>query len=208
MGAETFPVAGVGEFCRVVPAGSPPTPPQTRTSTTNASGSSKRRIRSRRHMTTPEVKRTLGQKLPNVPIRGRSFSPMVPFATRRLPPIGYPTFKRYYETTTTATSVIPRASVPLAREFPRCSRYFARIGRGKLGPCARTLVSRCHPFPAVNCGNGAALPAFQDTPICLCPALSSRTGHATLGLHHQRVASDCVRYDAVPPYRNRKTRTR
>ena len=130
---------------------------------------------------------------------------MVPFATHRLPPIGYPAFERYYETTTTATSVIPRASVPLAREFPRCSRYFAHIGRGKLGPCARTLVSRCHPFPAVNCGNGAALPAFQDTPIYLCPALSSRPGPRARGLRPIMVATYCEHGGVVPLRRNRKT---
>jgi hypothetical protein len=64
-------------------------------------------------MTTTEVKRVVGPKLPHVPVRGCSVSPMVPFATPRLPPRGYLVFERYYETTTTAART-PGASVSLA----------------------------------------------------------------------------------------------
>ena len=156
-------------------------------------------------MTTSEVKRTLGQKLPNVPIRGRSFSPMVPFATHRLPPIGYPVFERYYETTTTAT-LTPRASVSLARGFSRCFPDFAHRGGGKHRPCARTLVSRCRPNPADKRKGRAALPAFQDTPMCLCLALRSRSGPHARGLRH-RVTPYYVHDGVVPPGTSRKTLT-
>jgi len=46
----------------------------------------------------------LGLKLPNAVLNDMLLSPAVPFATRRLPPIGSPTFHRYYETANEVTA--------------------------------------------------------------------------------------------------------
>jgi hypothetical protein len=189
-----------------VPAGSPPTPPQTRTSTINASGSLKRGICSRRHHSTKAGKRPAGRSSRTVCPHEGSLSPVAPFATRRLPPMGYPAFKRYYEVTTTA-ALAPPASVPLACGFSRCFLDFAHVNSRKPAPRAWTLMSRCRPCPAVKRKSRAALPAFQDTPICLCPALRPRPGPRTLGLRPLMVATYCVHGDAVPPTQNRKTQT-
>ena len=131
---------------------------------------------------------------------------MIPFATHRLPPMGYPVFDRYYETTTTA-ALAPRASVSLARGFSRCVPGFAHVSDQKPAPRAWTLISRCRPNPAVIRKSRAALPAFQDTPICLCPALGPRSGPHARGPRPTDVATYCVHGDAVLPTSNRKTLT-
>lgn len=74
-------------------------------------------------------------------------------------------------------------------------------------PCAQTLISRCRLLPAVIQESGTALPASQDTPLCLCPALGSRSGLHPLGLRPFTVTSYCVHGGAVPPGSNRKTPT-
>ena len=120
---------------------------------------------------------------------------------------GYPVFNRYYETAKTAAFAWPLASVSLARGCPHFFQGFARPARGKIEHGARTLVNRCHPNPVVCGGRGTALPAFQDTPICLCPALRSRSGLLALGLRPMAVTTYCVQGDAVPPCSNRRTQT-
>ena len=134
-------------------------------------------------------------------------SPTVPFATHRLPPIGYPAFKHYYETIKTAASVAPFASVSLARGVLCCFPCFARRDRGKPAPCAWTLVTRCRPCPVVVQRIGAALPAFQDAPMCLCPALRSRSGLHALGLRPSKRATYCVPGGIGPPGVSRKSQT-
>jgi len=121
--------------------------------------------------------------------------------------MGYPAFNRYYETATTTASACPRTSVSLARGCPPFSRGFARRARGKFEHSARTLINRCRPNPVVDDGHGTALPASQDTPLCLCPALGSRPGPPARGLRHTAVTSYCVQGDAAPPLTNRKAQT-
>ena len=150
-------------------------------------------------MTQAVLRRELGRRIPNVVTRVRSFSPTVPFATPRLPPMGSPAFNRYYETAKTAASVAPFASVSLARGVLRSSSCFARHGREERGPDARTLVNRCRPNPVVSRRIGAALPAFQDAPMCLCPALRPRPGLRAPGLRPTRGTSYFVHGGAVPP---------
>jgi hypothetical protein len=118
---------------------------------------------------------------------------------------GSPAFKRYYETSKTAPPVDPPASVSLAVRLLRCLPNFARTGPGRPGRCARTLMNRCRPCPVCR-RRGVALPAFQDTPVCLCPVLRSRSGPHAHGLRHTRMATYCGHDDAVPPGKNRKTR--
>ena len=120
---------------------------------------------------------------------------------------GYPAFKRYDETTKTAAFACPLASVSLARGCPHFFQGFARHARGKIERSARTLIIRCRPNPVVCDERGTALPAFQDTPTCLCPALRSRSGHLALGLHPLVGMTYYVHGGTVPLPRNGKTPT-
>ncbi|MBM2844123.1 MAG: hypothetical protein HW404_1960, partial [Anaerolineales bacterium] len=147
------------------------------------------------------------QCLPNVSPDRTLLSPTVPFATFRLPPFVYPDFKRYYETAKTAASVAPFASDSLARGVLRRFPCFARTGRRKRGLCARTLVNRCRPYPVVVQRIGAALPAFQDAPRCLCHALRSRPGLHARGLRPSEEATYYVQGGVAPPGVSRKTQT-
>ena len=119
---------------------------------------------------------------------------------------GSPAFKRYYETTTTAALANPPASVSLAGGFLRFP-CFARKGCGKRSPSAWTLVNRYRPFPALFEGTVRSLPAFQDTPMCLCPALRPRPGLHTLGLRPTKETTYYVHGGAAPPGTNRKAQT-
>ena len=121
--------------------------------------------------------------------------------------MGYPAFKRYYEAAKTAVFAGPLASVSLARGCPHFFRGFAHRARGKIERSARTLVNRGRPNPVVCGGRGTALPAFQDTPLCLCPALGPRPGRLALGLHPLVVMTYCVHGGTVPLGSNRKTPT-
>ena len=93
----------------------------------------------------------------------------------------------------------------LADGLPRCFPCFACRSRGKPGPCTWTLVNRCRPYPVFR-GRDVALPAFQETPMCLCPALRSRSSLHPLGLRPRRGTSYYGCVDVVPPGKNRKTR--
>jgi len=119
---------------------------------------------------------------------------------------GSPAFHRYYETSKTAPPFDPSASVSLAAGLLRCFPVFARTGPGKPDPCARTLLNRCRPCP-VGRRRGEALPAFQETPACLCPALRSRSGRRARGLRPMEVTTYCEHGNTVPPGKNRKTQT-
>jgi hypothetical protein len=119
---------------------------------------------------------------------------------------GSPAFQRYYETSKTAPPFDPAASVSLADRLLRRFPVFARNGPGKPGRCAWTLLNRCRPCPVVR-RRGVALPAFQETPVCLCPALRPRSGRPARGLRPLVVTTYCGQGDAVPPGKNRKTQT-
>ena len=147
----------------------------------------------------------MGQKLPNVPPDGALLSPAVPFATPRLPPTGSPAFDRYYETTTTSAWPCPLRFPSRAGSLALSRVSFAEAA-GKCDPCAGTLVNRCRPNPVETRESLAALPAFQDTPMCLCPALRSRSGPHARGLRHW-VTSYYVHDGVVPPGTSRKTLT-
>ncbi len=119
---------------------------------------------------------------------------------------GSPAFNRYYETTTTAALANPPASVSLAGGFLRFP-CFAHKGCGKRIRVAWTLMNRCRPFPVTFEGTVRTLPASQDTPICLCPALRPRPGLHTPGLRPIKVASYYVHGGAALPSTNRKALT-
>jgi hypothetical protein len=118
---------------------------------------------------------------------------------------GSPAFKRYYETSKTAPPFNPPASVSLATGLHRCFPVFARHDPGKPGRGAWTFCNRCRPCPVVR-WRGAALPAFQETPVYLCTALRSRSGRRARGPRHSRMTTYCEHGDTVPPGKNRKTR--
>ena len=69
------------------------------------------------------------------------------------------------------------------------------------------VVAPYRPVPAIVCGHGTALPAFQNTPSDLCPALRSRSGPHARGLHTLTVMTYCVHGGAAPTNTNRKAPT-
>lgn len=186
------------------PGGRPPRPPQTRTSAINASGSSKRRIRSRRLIATGGLRRLVGQKLPKVSPLGTP-SLVIPFATHSLPPIGYPVFERYYETTATAASVRPPASVSLAggcfhgfpcfaRPQPRKSR-FRRQDVGKPGSSKSGNVIRA------RCGS-LSFPGYPHMPL---PCSRTPVSPHAPGLRFTRERlTMCMDDGFRPPYLKRR----
>jgi hypothetical protein len=181
------------------PGGRPPSPPQTRTSAINASGSSRSTIRSRRRNTPATRTQSRGRNSPPCVNRGFSFSPMVPFTTRRLPPIGYPTFRRYYETTTTAASVRPLASVSLAggcsHGSPSFVRHEPRKARFRRQDVGEPVSPHSGSFIRARCGS-LSFPGYPHMPL---PCSRTPVSPHAPGLRLVKMATYCVHGGFRPP---------
>jgi hypothetical protein len=107
--------------------------------------------------------------------RSPSHFPLTPFPTPRLPQLGSPAFARYYEVSKTPARISEHSVCHVAPDTLGWLRWFAPGGRKADRRKARMLLSRCHPlrrfFPRTRSG----LPGSQRTPLCLCPALGSRS---------------------------------
>ncbi len=138
-----------------------------------------------------------GRVSPASALRSRPSFRRSPGYSQAPPGLSFPAFHRYYETAKTAHCSIPVASVSLA-PGSLCQCGCSLHEGTDLAPAAWTLVNRWRPLLVLHTGTATALPAYLDTPQCLCPALRLRSGLHTHGPRSLQTTSYCVHGGAAP----------